>query len=53
MLPSVRRLMADAAEPQLASEAAQETGDDDLADDAELVELEDDSDFYVDALEDV
>ncbi|WP_267246427.1 helix-turn-helix domain-containing protein [Streptomyces sp. PR69] len=54
-LPSVRRLMdlPDAAPPQLASRAAQETGDDDAADEADVAELEDDSDFYVDALEDV
>ncbi|MDX2757255.1 Mu transposase C-terminal domain-containing protein [Streptomyces europaeiscabiei] len=50
-LPSVRRLMElpDAAEPHLAAEAVQEIGDDDVAEDAEL---EDDSDFYTDALED-
>lgn len=53
-LPSVRRLMdlPDEAEPQLASGAAPETGDDDAADEAEFVELEDDSDFYSGALED-
>ncbi|MFJ3446088.1 hypothetical protein ACIPM2_33505 [Streptomyces sp. NPDC086081] len=50
----MRRLMElpDAAEPQLASEAAHETSDDDGADDAEVVELEDDMDFYDGALED-
>ncbi|MEV6726575.1 hypothetical protein AB0M94_37275 [Streptomyces xanthochromogenes] len=53
-LPSVRRLMdlPDEAEPQLASGAAPEMGDDDAADEAEFVELEDDSDFYSGALED-
>ncbi|MCZ4088538.1 Mu transposase C-terminal domain-containing protein, partial [Streptomyces antarcticus] len=53
-LPSVRRLMdlPEAALPQLASRIAQEAGDDDVADDPEVVELEDDSDFYTDALED-
>ena len=53
-LPSVRRLMElpDAAGPHRTAEAAPEAGDDDVADDAELVELEDDSDFYTDALED-
>lgn len=53
-LPSVRRLMdlTDVAEPQPVTEAVPEAGDDDVADDAEPVELEDDSDFYADALED-
>ncbi|MEU6182954.1 helix-turn-helix domain-containing protein [Streptomyces coeruleorubidus] len=53
-LPSVRRLMElpDAAGPQLAPEAMPETGDDDCADEADFVELEDDTDFYADALED-
>ncbi|WNI24933.1 helix-turn-helix domain-containing protein [Streptomyces sp. ITFR-16] len=54
VLPSLRRLMdlPETAPPQPASAAAQETGDDDAADEAGLVELEDDSDFYSGALED-
>lgn len=53
-LPSVRRLMElpDAAGPQLAPGVMPEAGDDDCADEADFVELEDDTDFYADALED-
>ncbi|GFH39228.1 helix-turn-helix domain-containing protein [Streptomyces pacificus] len=53
-LPSVRRLMElpDTTGPDLASEAMPETGDDDCADEADFAELEDDTDFYADALED-